>query len=121
MNKRHLLPIPTILLSSPLAVVLSVGCEEVAEIGTKIARGTGTISTSQANSIKRSSKAIEKTQQELTPEQEYYIGRAVATTVFQTYSSLDRPQANNYRVSTDDIDILIANWNIADAPAADCP
>ncbi|MHC4753085.1 MAG: hypothetical protein ACYTFW_24880 [Planctomycetota bacterium] len=27
----------------------------------------------------------------------------------------------NYRVSTDDLDILIANWNKANAPANDCP
>ena len=26
-----------------------------------------------------------------------------------------------YRVSTDDLDILIANWSQANAPAADCP
>jgi predicted Zn-dependent protease len=79
-----------------LAVVLFVGCDEVAEIGTTIARGTGKISTGQADSINRSTKAIVKTQQELTPEQEYYIGRAVAATVFQTYSPLDQLQANNY-------------------------
>ena len=96
MNKRNSLPVLAMLTSNLLAVVLFVGCEEVAEIGTKIARGTGKISNSQANSIKRSSKAIEKTQQELTPEQEYYIGRAVAATVFQTYQPLDRPGANNY-------------------------
>lgn len=96
MNRRHSLPIPTILISSLLAVVLFVGCEEVAEIGTRIAQGTGRISDSQADSITRGTKAIEKTQQELTSEQEYYIGRAVAATVFQTYPPLDRPQANNY-------------------------
>jgi predicted Zn-dependent protease len=96
MKKRNSLPVVAILISGLLAVVLFVGCEEVAEIGTKIARGTGRINSSQANSIKRSSKAIEKTQQELTPEQEYYIGRAVAATVFQTYTPLDQPAANNY-------------------------
>ncbi|MHC4121857.1 MAG: hypothetical protein ACYSWO_30695 [Planctomycetota bacterium] len=26
-----------------------------------------------------------------------------------------------FRVSTNDLDILIANWQAADAPAADCP
>ena len=96
MKKRNSLPIIATLMLSVLAIVLFVGCEEVAEIGTKIARGTGKINSSQADSIKRSSKAIEKTQQELTPEQEYYIGRAVAATVFQTYPPLDQPQANNY-------------------------
>ncbi len=96
MNKRHSLPVLTLLISSLLVIVLLIGCEEVAEIGTRIAKGTGRISNSRADSITRSAKAIEKTQQELTPEQEYYIGRAVAATVFQTYPPLDKPQANNY-------------------------
>jgi hypothetical protein len=26
-----------------------------------------------------------------------------------------------YRVSTNDLDILIANWQLDDAPAPDCP
>jgi predicted Zn-dependent protease len=96
MKKKDSLLTLAMLISSLMVVVLFVGCEEVAEIGTKIARGTGTITSSQADSIKRSSKAIDKTQQELTPEQEYYIGRAVAATVFQTYLPLDQPEANNY-------------------------
>jgi predicted Zn-dependent protease len=96
MNNRFLLPIPIILISSLLAVLLFIGCEEVAEVGARIAQGTGRISNSQADSITRSTKAIGKTQQELTPEQEYYIGRAVAAKVFQTYQPLDRPQANAY-------------------------
>lgn len=96
MKQRNTLPVFTLLISSLLAVVLFIGCEEVAEISTRIAKGSGRISSNQADSITRSTKAIGKTQQELTPEQEYYIGRAVAATVFQTYQPLDKPQANNY-------------------------
>jgi hypothetical protein len=29
--------------------------------------------------------------------------------------------SNKFRVSTNDLDILIANWQIANQPAADCP
>ena len=54
------------------------------------------ISADQAESITRGAKAVEKSWQDLTPEQEYYIGRAVAAQVFQTYPPLDRPQANEY-------------------------
>jgi hypothetical protein len=28
---------------------------------------------------------------------------------------------NKYRVSTNDVEILIANWQLVDAPAPDCP
>ena len=96
MSKRYSLPVSMTLILSFLTAVFVIGCEEVAKIGTTIAQSTGKISSSQADSINRSTKAVSKTQQELTPEQEYYIGRAVAATVFQTYQPLDRPQANNY-------------------------
>jgi len=39
---------------------------------------------------------VEKTWQDLTPEQEYYIGRAVAAQVLQNYRPLDLPSANEY-------------------------
>jgi predicted Zn-dependent protease len=94
MNERHLLP--TILIFGVLAVVLFCGCAEVTEMGSQIAQEAGVISADQAQSLTRSAQVIEKTQQELTPEQEYYIGRAVAAKVLQTYPPLDRPQANTY-------------------------
>lgn len=72
------------------------GCETVAELGTQVAQEAGVLSADEAESITRSAKAIERTWQDLTPEQEYYIGRAVAAQVFQTYPPLDRPQANAY-------------------------
>ncbi len=94
MNDRHLFP--TILIFGVLAVVLFSGCAEVTEMGSQIAQDAGMISADQAQSLTRSAQVIEKTQQELTPEQEYYIGRAVAAKVIQTYPPLDRPQANTY-------------------------
>jgi len=72
------------------------GCETVAEVGTQVAQEAGVLTAGEAESITRSAKAVEKTWQDLTPEQEHYIGRAVAAQVFQTYPALDRPQANAY-------------------------
>jgi beta-barrel assembly-enhancing protease len=86
----------TLLVSGLSAAVLFSGCETVAEMGSHVAQGTGVISSSQADSITRGAKAVGKTWQDLTPEQEYYIGRAVAARVFQTYPPLDRAQANAY-------------------------
>jgi len=76
--------------------MLSCGCEGVAEKGAQIAQAAGVITSDQAGSITRAGQAVEKTWQDLTPEQEYYIGRAVAAQVLQTYPPLDRPQANEY-------------------------
>ena len=94
MNARHLLP--TALISGLLAVVLCSGCAEVTEMGTQIAKEAGVISADEAESISRGARAVEKTWQDLTPEQEYYIGRAVTAQVLQTYPPLDRPEANAY-------------------------
>jgi len=62
---------------------------------TRIQRA-GLLSEDQVESILRGVKALEKTWQDLTPEQEYYIGRAVVASVLQMYRPLDLPQANAY-------------------------
>jgi predicted Zn-dependent protease len=93
------LPIPTVgvvLVSGLLGGVLLCGCAEVSEAGASVAAAAGVISPSEAHAITRSAQAVEKSWQDLTPEQEYYVGRAVAAQVLQTYRPLDRPQANEY-------------------------
>ncbi len=82
--------------TSLLAAVLFAGCDTIAETGTELAREAGLISDAEAESIARGAKAVQKTWQDLTPEQEYYIGRAVTAQVLDTYPPLDRPQANAY-------------------------
>ncbi len=94
MSNRHFLA--GILVLSLTMPLLFCGCDTVREAGTGIAQAAGVITTSQAESINRGAKAVQKTWQDLTPEQEYYIGRAVAAQVLQTYPPLDRPQANAY-------------------------
>jgi predicted Zn-dependent protease len=82
--------------TSLLVAALFAGCDTVAEKGAQIAREAGLISAEEAESIERGAKAVQKTWQDLTPEQEYYIGRAVTAQVLQTYRPLDQPQANAY-------------------------
>jgi predicted Zn-dependent protease len=94
MSERHLSA--TMLALSVAVAVLFCGCQAVREAGTELAKQTGVITEEQAASINRGAQAIEKTWQDLTPEQEYYIGRAVTAQVLQTYPPLDRPQANAY-------------------------
>ncbi|MGE5294821.1 MAG: M48 family metalloprotease [Solirubrobacterales bacterium] len=94
MNQKRLI---AILLALSVSIpALFVGCEGLPEAGTEFGRAVGVIDDDQADSILRVGKAVEKTWQDLTPEQEYYIGRAVAAKVFQTYPPLDRAQANDY-------------------------
>ncbi len=83
-------------ISGLMLTMIFLGCAQVTEVGAQIAAGTGAITTGQAESITRSAQAAEKTWQDLTPEQEHYIGRAVAATVFQSYPPLNQPGANTY-------------------------
>jgi predicted Zn-dependent protease len=57
---------------------------------------SGKLSRSQADSITRSTKAVGKTFEDITPEQEYYIGRAVAATVLYQYRPYDQAELNQY-------------------------
>lgn len=78
------------------ASVLFCGCGEMGEVGAEIGRATGVLTDSEAESVKRGAAAVEKSWQDLTPEQEYYIGRAVAAQVFESYPPLNQPEANAY-------------------------
>ncbi len=75
---------------------LVTGCASMAELGTSIGVATGSLTQEQADSINRSAVAIEKTFKDITPEQEYYIGRSVAATVLDTYKVYDVSAANEY-------------------------
>jgi predicted Zn-dependent protease len=57
----------------------------VMDAGAQIAGATGNIDKNTADAIRNSSKAIGSAAEEITPEQEYYIGRAVAANILSTY------------------------------------
>jgi len=77
-------------------LLLGAGCTALTELGTAVGQATGSLTPQQAQSINRSAQAMEKTFQDITPEQEYYIGRSVAATVLHTYRPLDNAAANRY-------------------------
>jgi predicted Zn-dependent protease len=94
MNRKHLI---LILLALSLSIPpLFIGCEGLPEAGTAVGQAFGVIDDEEADSIIRVGTAIRNAWQRLTPEQEYYIGRAVAAKVFQSYKPLDLPEANVY-------------------------
>jgi len=79
-----------------VALVLASGCSTVTQVAGIAGQATGVMNADQAAAMTKSAQAIEKTFEDITPEQEYYIGRAVAATVLVTYKPFDREAANAY-------------------------
>ena len=57
----------------------------VANIGAQVAGAAGVIDQNTANAISNSSMAIASAAEEITPQQEYFIGRAVAANILGSY------------------------------------
>jgi predicted Zn-dependent protease len=89
-----------LLILLPLIIILALtSCqtmESAADIAAAIGQGTGTITQSQADSLRKTAKAVARSAEEFTPEQEYYIGRSVGAVVLSKYKAYDSPQANQY-------------------------
>lgn len=78
---------------------LLVGCKtmEVAtQVGAAVGSATGVITGDQAQSIQRAGKAVARTFEDFTPEQEYYIGRAVGAKILEQYPPYDNAAVNAY-------------------------
>lgn len=90
--------------SKQLILVVAVslllwGCEAVkvvTDISTSIAVSQGAISDDQAESIRKSSAAVSKAFTDVTPEQEYYIGRAVGASIVGQYKPYTDVAATRY-------------------------
>ncbi|NJD61798.1 MAG: peptidase M48 [Deltaproteobacteria bacterium] len=75
------------------------GCasfEQVAKAGTSFARSQGVVTETQAQSIVKTTSAVAKTFEDITPEQEYYIGRTVGAVIVSRYPPYANAEANNY-------------------------
>jgi predicted Zn-dependent protease len=53
-------------------------------------------SVNKLQGLQKVGESLSKAAEEINPEQEYYIGRAVAATVLQTYKPWNTPRANDY-------------------------
>jgi predicted Zn-dependent protease len=62
---------------------------QIADVGAQIAGEAGVIDKNVANAISQSSKAIGAAWEEITPEQEYYLGRAVGANILSSYKIWD--------------------------------
>ncbi len=83
----------------PTVSAILYGCEtmgEVTALGSSIATSQGWISEQQGQSLTRSARAVAKTFQDITPEQEYYIGRTVGAVILKKYKPYNATAANRY-------------------------
>ncbi len=72
------------------------GCASVANFATDVAQATGNISEEEAQSLHKGIEAIDLTFQGLNPQQEYYIGRAVAAQLLEDYKPVKDHNRNRY-------------------------
>ncbi|MBN1826887.1 MAG: M48 family metalloprotease [Candidatus Eisenbacteria bacterium] len=80
------------------AALLIAGCTatDLGKIGTSIAANQGYISDDQKGAIDRTGEAFRKSFEELTEEEEYYIGRAVAATLLGRYPLYKNDEVTGY-------------------------
>lgn len=81
------------------SLFLLCACESVQpaiDIGAAAGVASGFMSQTHADSLKKTGTAMGKSFQDITPEQEYYIGRAVAATILAQYAPYNDEQANLY-------------------------
>jgi len=79
----------SIIIVTVVLAVVAVSCQHVMAVvdtGAQIAGAVGVIDQNAADAISVSSRAIGSAAEEITPEQEYYIGRAVAANILSNYS-----------------------------------
>ena len=75
------------------------GCKTrdvVTQLGVNVGAVTGILSTSQAQSVAKTVTAVAKIFEDFTPEQEYYMGRAVGAVVLEGCRPYDNAKANAY-------------------------
>jgi beta-barrel assembly-enhancing protease len=85
--------------SLALVALILAGCktlDEISAVGTSVGVATGAITEEEAQSINRTTEAVGKTFDAITPEQEYYIGRTVAATLLSSNPPYDSRAANEY-------------------------
>lgn len=74
------------------------GCagSNLGDLGASVLSSTGYVSADQAKGIFSAGEKLVKSQEELTPEQEYYLGRAVSAKLLATYTPDNRRALEAY-------------------------
>ena len=79
-----------------LAAIGCAGLGSITEIGTGVAVATGRMTDQQAQSLTRTAEAVERSAEDITPEQEYYIGRSVGAVILDQYPPYNNATATEY-------------------------
>ena len=95
-DHRYILFGIAFLCSLVVAIVSCQTVDTVTKVGTTIGTATGVLTQSQAESIQKSATAVAKTFQDITPEQEYYVGRTIGAVVLEKYKPYQNPAAIQY-------------------------
>ena len=69
---------------------------KVTEVVAAVGVATGQVTEEQAESAVRTATAVAKASEDITPEQEYYIGRSVAATLLGKYKPVDDAELTEY-------------------------
>jgi predicted Zn-dependent protease len=73
------------------------GCiEQIAKVGGALGASTGLISQQNADSLVKTTRAVSRTFEDITPEQEYYIGRSIGAVILGKYPAYTDSAANQY-------------------------
>lgn len=101
MNRRTLRRIATGSAAGCLALGLGLGagCETLKAVSEGVAAvgvATGQVSEEQAQSIVRTGSALGTAFEQLSPENEYYLGRSVTATILSHYKPLENQALNLY-------------------------
>ncbi|MFO7666432.1 MAG: M48 family metalloprotease [Desulfobacterales bacterium] len=87
---------PILLLIALVSLVSCQTMESATSIATTIGQSAGVVSSSQAESIQKTARAVSRSAEEFTPEQEYYIGRSVGAVVLSKYPAYGDGKVNQY-------------------------
>lgn len=79
-------------------LLLSTACSHPGfqQVGAQVLSSTGYVSQTQATSLLSAGDSLIKSQEELLPEQEYYLGRAVSANVLEKFPPERNPGATAY-------------------------
>jgi len=81
---------------SAAIIGLVSGCAAVSQGVAAVGQATGTLTPEQAQAVAKTGEAFGKAMEQITPEQEYYVGRAVGATILQQYKPYNNEAANLY-------------------------
>ncbi len=90
------LRIQVVLAAMAGSLALITGCATVAQTAAQLGQATGAITPGQADSLIKTGQAFGKALEQITPEQEYYVGRAVGATIVSQYKVYDNDRATKY-------------------------